>query len=140
MRDAGNSAYQASQAAAEKGYNMAGNMQENLSDTFRRQPLLLGAIGIAIGAGIAAALPTTQAEKDAMGKAASDLKDQLGGAAREQVEKLSSVATRAFNEVKAEAEQQGLTPDAAKDSLRGVGEKFKSAAESTRDALKDRPR
>ena len=42
------------------GVNTAGRfweaLQQNLSDTFERQPLLLGAIGLAIGAGMAAAV------------------------------------------------------------------------------------
>jgi hypothetical protein len=39
----------------------------NLSDLFDRPPLLLGAMGLAIGAGIASSIPTTEAEKKVMG-------------------------------------------------------------------------
>ncbi len=39
--------------------NVLDNVRGNLSDLFKAQPLALGAIGLAIGAGIAAALPHT---------------------------------------------------------------------------------
>ena len=44
-----------------------GQLQQNLKQTFERQPLLLGAIGLAIGAGMASAFAATQFEKDAVG-------------------------------------------------------------------------
>ena len=43
-------------------------VRSNLSDLFKAQPLALGAIGIAIGAGIAAALPATEIEADYLGE------------------------------------------------------------------------
>lgn len=45
-----------------------GTVRSNLSDLFKAQPLALGAIGIAIGAGIAAALPATEIEADYLGE------------------------------------------------------------------------
>ena len=39
-------------------------VRSNLADVFRAQPLALGAIGLAIGAGIAAALPPSELEAD----------------------------------------------------------------------------
>jgi hypothetical protein len=42
--------------------------RSNLSNVFKAQPLALGAIGIAIGAGIAATLPATQLETDHFGE------------------------------------------------------------------------
>ena len=54
----------------------AGTLQQNLTDTFERQPLLLGAIGLAIGAGMAAAVPATQMETEMVGDAADRVKAQ----------------------------------------------------------------
>ena len=42
--------------------NLLNNMRGNLGELFKAQPLALGAIGLAIGAGIAAALPNTALE------------------------------------------------------------------------------
>src|SRR5512140_2638287 len=42
------------------GAEMFDTVRSNLADVFRTQPLALGAIGLAIGAGIAAALPPSE--------------------------------------------------------------------------------
>ena len=46
-------------------------LQTRLADGLDRQPLLLGAIGLAIGAGIASAFPTTEVEGELMGAQAT---------------------------------------------------------------------
>ena len=48
-----------------------------LRDTLERQPLLLGAIGVALGAGIAAAFPATALEKEVMGEAGASMKEKM---------------------------------------------------------------
>ena len=47
---------------------MMGSVRSSLSDLFRAQPLALGALGLAIGAGIAAALPSTEVEAEYFGE------------------------------------------------------------------------
>ena len=73
---------------------MTSTVQSNLKDTFERQPLLLGAIGIAIGAAMAAGLPSTQIEADAVGDAADRVKDQVKDFASEQVDNVTEIAKR----------------------------------------------
>src|SRR5450631_2072628 len=46
-------------------------VRSNLTDLFKAQPLALGAIGMAIGAGIAAAFPATEIEADYLGEPAT---------------------------------------------------------------------
>ena len=53
--------------------------RDGLSELFRAQPLALGAIGLAIGAGIAAALPKTDVEDAYLGEVESDRQDTGGG-------------------------------------------------------------
>ena len=52
--------------------------QDALADLFARQPLMLGAVGVAIGAAIAASLPVSQSENQLMGDTADAVKDQAG--------------------------------------------------------------
>ena len=64
----------------------------NLSDLFKAQPLALGAIGIAIGAGIAAALPGTEIEADYLGETSDTVKTKAAQFAAEQTDRVTTVA------------------------------------------------
>jgi len=64
---ASNAATSAAHAMQETGTRWGSSFQRNIGELFERQPLLLGAVGIAIGAGIAASIPTTEAENKVMG-------------------------------------------------------------------------
>ena len=63
--------------------SVAKRMQDSLADLFAQQPLLLGAVGIAIGAGIAASMPRSEAEDRLMGATADAAREPgrspLGG-------------------------------------------------------------
>jgi phage-related protein len=111
---------------------MAGTLQGNLKDTFERQPLLLGAIGLALGAGMAAAVPPTQLETGYAGEAAEKVTAQVKEFATAQVDRVSAAAERTLEAVKDEAAAQGLTPQAAKDAAVAVGAKLKTVAKAAR--------
>jgi hypothetical protein len=61
-------------AGVSEADGIAGSLKQNLADTFERQPLLLGAIGLAIGAGMATAIPATQTENNMIGDATDRVK------------------------------------------------------------------
>jgi hypothetical protein len=88
----------------------------NLSDLFDRQPLLLGAVGLAIGAGIASSIPMTEAEKKVMGETSDFVRDTVS----EKVAQVKDMADVALLEAKA----QGLTPEAAGKALHTLGERL----------------
>jgi hypothetical protein len=109
-------------------------LQQNSTATFGRQPLLLGAIGLAIGAGLASALPSTETEQDLMGEAGTAVKDKI----QETAEFASERAQNILKDVKKEVAAQGMTPAAAKEGLKGLAGKVKSAATNSGDAIKHR--
>ena len=111
----------------------AGTVQQSLADTFERQPFLLGAIGIAIGAGMAAAMPATQMETDMVGDAANRVKAQAAELASTTVDKVTEATERTLEAVKQEAATQGLTPQAARAGAAAVGAKLKTVAKTARD-------
>ena len=115
--------------AAEYG---VGQLQQNLKQTFERQPLLLGAIGLAIGAGMASAFAATQFEKDAVGETAERVTDQLKEMATTQVDKATAAAERTLEAIKDEAQAQGLTAAAAKEGAAAIGKKVKTVAAAAR--------
>ena len=71
-----------------------GNVRGNLTDLFKAQPLALGAIGLAIGAGIAAALPATDIENSYLGETSETLKSKAAEIAGDQIEKASFACDR----------------------------------------------
>jgi hypothetical protein len=115
---------------------MAGAMQDNLKETFARQPLLLGAIGLAVGAGMAAGLPGTKIESEFAGDTADRVTAQVKEFASEQVDRVTDTAKRTFDAVKQEAGAQGLTPAAAKDGAAAIGDKLKTVAQAARPGSK----
>ena len=84
-----------------------GNVRGNLTDLFKAQPLALGAIGLAIGAGIAAALPTTEIENSYLGETSETLKSKAAEIAGEQIEKATTLATDVVETVAEEARKEG---------------------------------
>ena len=109
-----------------------GQLQQNLKQTFERQPLLLGAIGLAIGAGMASAFAATQFEKDAVGETAERVTDQLKEMATTQVDRATAAAGRTLEAIKDEAQAQGLTAAAAKEGAAAIGKKVKTVAAAAR--------
>lgn len=109
-----------------------GQLQQNLKQTFERQPLLLGAIGLAIGAGMASAFAATQFEKDAVGETAERVTDQLKEMATTQVDRATAAAERTLEAIKDEAQAQGLTAAAAKEGAAAIGRKVKTVAAAAR--------
>lgn len=96
-----------------------------LEGLFDQQPLMLGAVGVAIGAGIAASLPITEIETEW----ASEL-------ANEQTERLRSLAGDVADRATEEARRQGLTPDGLKAAASQVADKVKRVAEAAGENLR----
>lgn len=92
----------------------------NLAELFRAQPLALGAIGLAIGAGIAAALPKSDIEDSFLGEASETVKAQASEIAGQQVEKATTIANDVIDAASAEARKQGLTLDDAKAATKDI--------------------
>ncbi len=118
-----------SAAAASREYGSA--IQSRLSESLERQPLLLGAIGLAIGAGIASAFATTSIESELMG--------QRGTAAREKFQELATDAKdrarQVLSDMRDEADKQGLTTAAAKNAAGDIAEKVKAVAGEARGSV-----
>jgi hypothetical protein len=117
-----------------------GTVRGNLTDLFKAQPLALGAIGLAIGAGIAAALPSTDIENSYLGETNETLKRKAAEIAGQQIEKAATVATTVAETVADEARRQGLTIDGAKaamDDLSGkVGRVVDAAGKSVSETAR----
>lgn len=76
----------------------------------REQPLALGAIGVAIGAVIAAMAPRTHKEDELLGDTRDRLLDQAKEVGKEKLEQAKEVANTAVGAATKEAENRGLKP------------------------------
>lgn len=72
--------------------------RHRLGDMMEEQPLLLGAIGAAIGAGIAVSLPSTRTESTYFGDAADEFRAKVTAFAGHEVDRVQSAAERAIDE------------------------------------------
>lgn len=78
---------------------------ERIASVMREQPLLLGALGLALGAAIGSVLPRTQAEDRMMGAASDDLKERAVETLQEQSGKAMEVAERVYDSAMQEGEK-----------------------------------
>ena len=121
-------------SAAIAGREYGAVIQSKLSGALEGQSLLLGAIGLAIGAGIASTFATTTVEQELMGEHGSAMRRKLQDVADDATDHAKQVVA----DVKEEATHQGLTAEAAKSAAIGIGEKLKTVAGAGRDSVAQR--
>jgi hypothetical protein len=126
------------QGASERGGEMVASLKDNLTDLFERQPLLLGAVGLAIGAGIAASLPSTDFEADLLGETSDEFRQTASRFISEQKENVSGIASGIATAATEEAKAQGLTVDGLQDAASGTLHKLQNVATAASDSVKDR--
>jgi hypothetical protein len=137
-RDYADAASDYATSLPETGTEMFDTFRANLSDLFETQPLALGAIGLAIGAGIAAALPTSDVEGEYLGQASDDIKAKAAEFASEQADRVTTVAGHVVEAVTEEARKQGLTLDGAKSAAADISAKVGRVAEVAGKGIADR--
>ena len=113
-------------------------VRSNLSELLKAQPLALGAIGLAIGAGIAAALPRTEMEADYLGETSDTVKAKAVRFASEQTDGLKSVTGNVVEAVKKEAAKQGLTLEGAKTAAHDISAKVGRVADASGKSISNR--
>lgn len=103
--------------------------RQRFDDTLEQEPLVIGAIGLAVGAAIGAALPATPVERRYFGPARSKAAD----AAKHSLDQVKDVAQRAYGQVKDELHRQ-TGPDGDGASL---AEKAQAIAEAGAKTVRD---
>jgi hypothetical protein len=120
------------------GAEMIGSVRSNLADLFRAQPLALGAVGLAIGAGIAAALPSTDAEAEYFGETSDNIKEQAKEFAAEQTARAKTIAESVVGAVSEEARNQGLTVEGVKSAAGDMTSKVKRVLDAAGNGVSQR--
>jgi len=87
-------------------------------------------VGLAIGAAIAASLPTTETEAEYLGETSDFVKEKASELAGEQVERATEVGQKVATAVADEAQQQGLTAEGLKATAADLSKKAGRVAEA----------
>jgi hypothetical protein len=138
VAEAGDTMRAGLRSSVKMGQRYGAAAQQTLRENLDRQPLLLGAIGLAIGAGIASAFASTQIENELMGEQGSAARESLQDLADEAKQFAATRAEEVMDAVQDEAQAQGLTADAAKDAWQNLRHKAKGVAEAAGEAVKNR--
>jgi ElaB/YqjD/DUF883 family membrane-anchored ribosome-binding protein len=89
---------------------IAGRQVKNKATTLlHEQPLLMAGVGVALGAVLAALLPTTRAENRLLGETSDRLKKRIRDTAAQQYETVKDTAGELVEQAKAVAEREGVT-------------------------------
>ena len=121
-------------AAREKISALATDSRASAETVVRNNAVLVGTLGLAIGAGIATTFATTALESEWVGEKAAAVRgsaEQLAGEVKERAQQVVSGVTE-------EVYAQGLTPGAAQAAVAGVADKIKTVGGAAREAVTQR--
>jgi hypothetical protein len=124
-----------SRASSEMGTQVGQSIQKNVTMTIEQQPLLLGVLGVGIGAGIASMFSSTTIEQELMGEAGGVVTDKI----RDLAGQAAQHAENVFHDVKREAVDHDLTAASAEKNLKNVGEKVKNTTRVVKESVLSRP-
>ncbi len=107
--DAGRQAARAGRRVGRSAERAASQARDGLMDALDREPIIVGALGLAIGAAIGAMLPSTRIEDDAFGQTSDHLKDEALRTAKQGYESAKDVAAEGYAAARETADEEGLT-------------------------------
>ena len=144
-RGAGAYASDAGQYAADTGRRVgrgaeraAYRARDGLMDAVEREPLIVGAIGLALGAALGAMLPSTRYEDETFGKTRDDLADEAMRTARRGYEEAKDVAAESYAAARSTADEEGLTKAGDKPLAEKIGHVAASAGKTATDKTKEK--
>jgi hypothetical protein len=115
------------------------NLQNDAIDVIQQHPLLIGAIGLAAGAVLAAAFPSTRVENRMFGQTSDALKEQAREFASEGAELARTTASDFYQQALEEARAQGLSPEALRDAVKELASKAKTVAQNATGSAPSQP-
>jgi hypothetical protein len=115
--------------------------RDTLVEAIESHPFVMGGVGLLVGAVIASALPVTHAENRLFGDTSDDIKNRARDIASEGLHVATAGAYDVYHESVSRAQEQGLSADVVRRTVKDVGEKVKNVVEQASEALdkKDNP-
>jgi ElaB/YqjD/DUF883 family membrane-anchored ribosome-binding protein len=127
-------AQDAADTARHYAYDATDSARQGLDWLMREQPLVLGAIGVALGAAVGALLPGTEAEDRMMGETRDAVAERAKATAQEGYERVKETAGEHLEHAKAAA---GDATNKAGGTAAGLGHAVTEAAQQVRHAARD---
>ena len=135
LSHAGTSTYRSAAHLGEQASSYGRYAQRSLLDTLQKEPLILGAVALAVGAAIGAALPSTRVEDEWLGETRDRLRDDALERGRDMAGAVETAAAKAYDAGSAEAENKGLKPSGGEGET--IAEKVSSVAKAAAGAAKE---
>ena len=123
--------------AATTASDLGRRARSEFSDLFERHPLVLGGLGLAIGAAIAYSFRPTETEARMLGETSNRLKRRARAMAEEQFERARTVAERAYAAASDEAREQGISPEGGSAAAAELGRKARAVADKAKEAARE---
>jgi ElaB/YqjD/DUF883 family membrane-anchored ribosome-binding protein len=124
---------QVSHVGERVGYR-ARRVGDQAADFYNDYPLAAGAIAVALGAFVGAALPSTRQERRLLGRTGEDLRQTAGEYVRETARAAGDVAGRMASTARERAEAEGLTPERGEEGARDLSERLRRTGEEAVEA------
>ncbi|KQT43060.1 hypothetical protein ASG43_16175 [Aureimonas sp. Leaf454] len=142
--DAADAAWRAERAAMDQARRVGSQAQRygrqarrTFLDTLQDEPLVVGAVALAIGAAIGASLPSTRIEDEYLGDARDRLRDQAVDYGKGAVESAKHVAEETYRAASEEADARGLKPSNESETIvEKVSGVVRTAADTARSEAK----
>jgi len=135
VKDAASHALHGAQAAGDRAAQMGHTVQRTFMDTLDKEPLVIGALGLAVGAAIGASLPSTPLEDRTFGKARDHLLDEGKTRAHDLLDKGKDAVEAAYEGIRDVAsgpDGGGSLVDKAEEMVRAGVEAAKGSIEEGR--------
>ncbi len=137
VSSAGSSVMDSAQRTGRQAYRAGARAQRNIADLIHDEPLVFGAVAVAIGAAVGAMLPATRQEDEWMGDTRDHLRDEAYEQGSDTLHKAEHVAKKAYDAASETAEDKGLKPDTKSAGSQTLAEKVADVAKSAGDTAKD---
>jgi len=137
----GNASDRVMEATGEMGStasDMTQRARQSAQEMFQREPLVIAALGLAVGTAIGAMLPGTTIEDEQLGPYREKLRDTAEDLIHEGVEGAKEVAAETYQTIKDEADHQGLSASGETSVVEQVGKVVKSAAAKTEKSVREK--
>jgi hypothetical protein len=123
---------------ARMGARAQSSIQDGFGQLIKEQPFAVAALGVAVGAAVAAFLPPTQAEQDAL----RPVSDAAANAVKSGVNQIKEAVSATGDQLKDAAQRRGMNADGIKDMAREASQAFtdKLGGSTTRETPAASPR
>lgn len=90
--------------------DLSGRARRTFLDVLEREPLVIGALGLAVGAAVGALIPASDLERQHLGSAGAAVKDKAESLLDRGVAMAQNAAAEVYGTARDEADRQGLLP------------------------------